>query len=166
MSGSPRPTRKEVASERMRQRLLKHIEDWHQGYTHKNPQELDFITDDGKLELWECTMVPPQGSKNEDGKIWLFWDAREIKSYESYKSAFVDFVMEQKSKRVEGRFKYFTSPLTVSAVLALCMLLLIAYLLWRAQNVPDQLWSVFTAVIAFYFGKESGTRTENTGGTD
>jgi len=165
-AGSDKQTKKEMASEAMRRRLLKHIEDWLPEHTHKSPQQLDFITDDGQLELWECTLTPPKGSPSDVEKVWLFWDEEEIKSYQSYNSAFVDFVAKQRSKKIEARFRYFTSPLTVSAILALLMLLLIAYLSCFREKVPDQLWSIFTAVIAFYFGRESGARAGHTDGAE
>jgi hypothetical protein len=162
-SGSDEPTEQEVATEAMRQRILKHISNWYQGYTLKSPSDLDFITNDGGLELWTCSLLPPNGNADESKNIWLFWNTREVVSHDSYKNAFVDFVSEQRSRKIEGRFKYFTSPLTVSAVLEFCMLVLITYLLCFHNNVPDQLWSVFTAVVAFYFGRESGARSGETG---
>jgi hypothetical protein len=43
-------------------------------------------------------------------------------------------------------------------------LLLIARRQFFGQKpVPDQLWSVFTAVVAFYFGRESSKETPRLG---
>jgi hypothetical protein len=157
-------TKHEVNSQLMRDRLLQHIEDWYQGYRQKSPPDLSFIANDGKLELWRCSLIPPNASGSETEEKWLFWNTNEIVSHPSADYAFMDFVSVLKNNRIDGKFQYFTSPLTVSAVLALLMLGLIMVLLWYKQTVPDQLWSVFTAVVAFYFGRESGARGAETGG--
>ena len=159
----PKPTKQEVESQLMRDRLMQHIEDWYPGYRHKDPPDLTFIAHDGKIELWECVLIPPNASETQLEKMWLLWNEKESVSHYSYHTAFVDFVSEIKGRRVDGRFQYFTSPLTVSAVLALLMLGLIAGLLCFRGEVPNQLWSVFTAVVAFYFGRESGVRSSESG---
>jgi hypothetical protein len=52
-----------------------------------------------------------------------------------------------------SKLKYFTSPLAISAALAILLIALIATLELRSGKVPSQLWAVFTAVVAFYFGR-------------
>jgi hypothetical protein len=95
--------------------------------------------------------------------LWCLWNRREFVFHETYQRAFIDFTSEIKAKRIEGKFQYFTSPLTISAILAILMLALIVGLLGFRGFVPDQLGSVFTAVVAFYFGRESGVRSAETG---
>jgi hypothetical protein len=160
---TPEPTKEEVASKLMRGRLLQFIEDWYPGYRQKTPPDLSFIANDGKLELWKCSLIPPNAPEAMTEEIWLFWNGREVVSHPSSNYAFLDFVSELKSKRIEGKFQYVTSPLTVSAILAFLMLALIMGLLSFQETVPDQLWSVFTAVVAFYFGRESGARSSEAG---
>jgi len=74
--------------------------------------------------------------------------------------------MDKKERRLEAKLSYWTSSLTVSAILAAFLTLLIAILLFmhhqdsKSPDVPDQLWTVYTAVVAFYFGRgASGVRT-------
>jgi hypothetical protein len=159
----PEPTKQEVNSQLMRERLLRHIADWYPGYKQKSPPALWFVAADGKLELWKCSLIPPNANEKQTEDMWLFWNTREVVSHSSSDDAFIDFVSELKSKRIEGKFQYCTSPLTVSAILAFLMLALIMGLLLSQGHVPDQLWSVFTAVAAFYFGRESGARSSETG---
>jgi hypothetical protein len=159
----PEPTKQEVNSKLMRGRLLRHVEDWYPGYRQKSPPDLSFVAAEGKLELWKCSVIPPAARDEQTTDMWLFWNTREVVSHSSSDNAFIDFVSELKNKRIEGRFQYCTSPLTVSAILAFLMLALIMGLLLSHGSVPDQLWSVFTAVVAFYFGRESGARSSEMG---
>jgi hypothetical protein len=162
----PKQTKQEADTQLMRERLMQHIEEWYPGYRHTAPPGLAFIAVDGKVELWECALIPPKAEGTERETVWLLWNAKEVVSHSSYNAAFTDFVTELKGKRIEGKLQYYTSPLAVSAALAILMLALISgLLLWRGE-APNQLWSVFTAVVAFYFGRESGTRSIEIGGKE
>jgi hypothetical protein len=165
-AGNFRKTRRETDTELMRWRLLNHIENWYIGYQRPVSQDFEFITEDGKFELWECTLTPAPESTEVKKQIWLFWNAKEMKSYKSYQPAFSDFVTEQKVRKIQGRLRYITSPLVVSAILALAMMGIIGTMLVLKMPVPDQLWSLFTAVVAFYFGREGRVRATTSVGTD
>jgi hypothetical protein len=91
--------------------------------------------------------------------LWLLWDKKEVTSYDDEGDAYIDVIIGQKARRLDSKLRYYTSPLTISAVLALILFLLIAAMEMLRYSVPDQLWSVFTAVVAFYFGKESARRS-------
>jgi hypothetical protein len=96
-------------------------------------------------------------SATEGPVIWLLWDGSEVMSYQDdeQEDAFIDMINKQKTRRLDSKLKYYTSPLTISAILAIILFLLIAALELLRYDVPNQLWSVFTAVVAFYFGRES-----------
>lgn len=156
----PPKTKKEISSLAMEARIEKYIISYYQGYIHKSPRDLNFLVEDGDLQLWECTMLSNDTGNSNELTIFFFWDSEELNSYDNYGSAFSEFVVAQKNLRLESKFKYYTSPLTVSATLALIMLIFIILLLFCNYDVPPQLWSVFTAVIAFYFGKEGGNNKQ------
>jgi hypothetical protein len=94
--------------------------------------------------------------------IWFLWDGSEVMSYkdDEQEDAFIDMINTQKARRLDSKLKYYTSPLTISAVLAVILFALIAALELLRYNVPDRLWSVFMAVVAFYFGRESARSAE------
>jgi len=165
-TGVYRKTKREIATELMRQRLFWHIEDWYAGYSRPEPQAFDFLTEDKDFELWECRLKPSPNTENREMTVWLFWNNQELQSYDTYQKAFVAFVSEQKIRRIQGRLKYFASPLVVSAFLALAMMGVISIMLVKKMPVPDQLWSVFTAVVAFYFGREGRVRAATPAGAE
>lgn len=146
------------ASERetkmIKERIDEHVEEWWPDIIAPeilNRRDLRFIISDGDHALWFCTF-----SYNNEGasrELYFLWNGHEITSYENEQEAFCDFIRSLKDQRLEGRFKYWTSSLTVSAFLASALLVLISGLFIFGQYVPDQLWSIFTAVIAFYFGR-------------
>jgi hypothetical protein len=55
-------------------------------------------------------------------------------------------------------FSQLTSPLTIGAMIGVLLVLITAFQLFHAgsDKVPDQLWTILTAVIAFYFGRGGG----------
>src|ERR1700749_544863 len=62
--------------------------------------------------------------------IWFHWDGSEAMSYkdDEQEDAFIDMINTQKARRLDSKLKYYTSPLTISAVLAVILFALIAAL--------------------------------------
>jgi hypothetical protein len=130
---------------------------------------------DGPYQLWSCHMLPSgDAGKRSEGSatagpdigltLWFLWDGREVTSYDEKdrEEAFIDLIEGQRSRRLGDKFQHYASPLAVSAYLAMALMILIAILEICRYEVPSQLWSVFTAVIAFYFGRESAQRSSET----
>jgi hypothetical protein len=169
------PTRTERQTAKLRARLRAHIGDWwpqeHEEFPDK---DFNFYIEDHPCQIWSCQLsnrkAAAEGQQHDGARkgpiIWLLWDGGEVLSYkdDEQEDAFIDMINKQKARRLDSKLKYYTSPLTISAVLAIILFILIAALELLRYVVPDQLWSVFTAVVAFYFGRESArSRTELTG---
>lgn len=153
-------TKQERASRQMRMRLAEFCREHFPGYFEKGykPIELNFVADMTPHEVWRADFV----RVSEEGvdefnteSIYLVWNGREVMGYEDddAEGAFFDVLTEQKEKRSRERMAFLASPLIVSGVLAIGLLALIAYMLIETDKAIPQLWTVFTAVIAFYFGK-------------
>jgi hypothetical protein len=144
-----------------------------------------FHTEDRPCQLWSCHLSKPvdgrdriaeadcNGGEHSQGggkaqreynesvknglKLWLLWNGNEVWSYKEgdQERAYIDLINARKDRRFGAIVRYWTSPLTVSALLALILFLLIFILELSRFPVPSELWSIFTAVVAFYFGRES-----------
>ena len=175
-----RPTAAEQKTAKLKARFSAHIHEWWPTQDAEfADKDYNFHIEDGPFQLWSCdlsnrrTPISPGGSApvsasatehaREDIRgvtLWLLWDRKEVSSYDDEGEAYSDLINGQKALRLDSKLKYYTSPLTVSAILAIILFLLIAALEILRYDVPNQLWSVFTAVVAFYFGRES-SRTAN-----
>ncbi len=151
-------TRAERATAKLRQRFDNHIQLWWQTYSDdkKYSREYTFIIADKPHELWRCDFckVNAEETAGPDKPLWFLWNKKEVTSYDNLDDAIVDFVTEKKEARIKSKLQYYTSPLAISAILAILLICLIFLLMYRRDAVPAQLWTVFTAVIAFYFGRK------------
>jgi hypothetical protein len=176
-----RPTRIERETLRLKARFEAHVREWYPREVKEFPVlDMYFHVSDYPCELWSCELsrrgaptphddaqqVPADASEEREGKMkpitkWLLWDRLEVISYDEdeFQDAYHDFINKQKERRMQNKLRYWTSPLAISAILALSLCLLIAILEVCKYQVPDQLWSIFTAVIAFYFGRESSRKS-------
>ena len=176
-------TRGQRRTDLLKARFREYLDSHYPNERKKFPDEdFYFSVEDSPFQVWSCVLVDRRPAAQHDGisetpslndeaakkleydnTIWLFWDGSEITSFskDNSEGAFVSLIDQQRARRRNAKLKYFTSPLTVSAVLAMIMLLLIALLaiipafINTKIEVPQQLWTVFTAVVAFYFGKEN-----------
>lgn len=165
------PTRTEVQTNILMRRFRNHVQQWWPRLVDTvEPPDFDFCVEDRPYQIWKGKFLAPgkgaSDQKSLTGKpdstldinacyLWFLWDGAEVRSFATSEEAYYDLVQGQKARRLNSKFKYLTSPLTISAVLAVLLLCLIAGLEITHQIVPDQLWSIFTAVVAFYFGRES-----------
>jgi hypothetical protein len=85
------------------------------------------------------------------------WNGKEVVSFDDLEIAILDLFTDLREQGVEDRFWFYSSPLIVSGVLAIGLLILIAVLSFYPHGVPAQLWTIFTAIVAFYFGKQGFT---------
>lgn len=172
------PTATERKTAKLKLRFAAHIREWWPKQDAEfRDQEYNYHIEDGPFQLWSCelsnrrmrTLPQEVASPSESAStlsadtdksvtVWLLWDKKEVTSYDDEGEAYTDIINGQKARRLDSKLKYYTSPLTISAILALILFLLIATMEMLRYAVPDQLWSVFTAVVAFYFGKESSRR--------
>lgn len=172
-------TKEEKWAAQLKDLFLKHIRDWYPYYNKTeysdNSFEFFFHIRDSPCEIWSFEILQQINPKTVDRpteeeeinvkrsglerkKIWLYWDGVEVQSFDDAEEAFCELIHDKREERLVSKWKYFTSPATISAALALLMLLMIATLqLWK-DNVPQQLWTIFTAVIAFYFGRGNSSR--------
>jgi hypothetical protein len=173
------PTAAERKTAKLKARFAAHIREWWPKQEAEfQDKEYNYHIEDGPFQLWSCELsnrrmrtlpeeVPspsespsaPSADTNKSVTVWLLWDKKEVTSYDDEGEAYTDIINGQKVRRLDSKLKYYTSPLTISAILALILFLLIATMEMFRYTVPDQLWSVFTAVVAFYFGKESSRRS-------
>lgn len=173
------PTSTERKTAKLKERFAAHIREWWPKQDAEfRDKEYNYHIEDGPFQIWSCELsnrrmqtpqqdlspspadpgVPSSGS-DKSLTLWLLWDKKEVTSYDDEGDAYIDLINGQKTLRLESKMKYYTSPLTISAVLAIILFSLIAVMEMFRYTVPDQLWSVFTAVVAFYFGKESSRRS-------
>jgi hypothetical protein len=151
------PTRSEIATNMLLSRFSEHVRKWYPKFEVPEHPDYHFEAKDGPFELWSGKFFWKDTSADPGFEtIWLLWNGAQTRSYPSACAAFYRLVEDQKARRTESKVKHFTSPLTVSAILAVLLLVLISLLEFCGKEVPNQLWSVFTAVVAFYFGRESG----------
>src|SRR5258708_34625116 len=166
-----KPTATERETARLRARFHAHIHEWWPRYDADFPRkEFWYHITDAPYELWSCELSKDQLAPAEEPKsaelersgaepnrdenangvtLWLLWDKREVTSYDDEGDAYQELINGQKARRLDSTFRYWTSPLTVSAILAVMLLMLISALEVFRQNFPDQLWSIFTACAAF-----------------
>jgi hypothetical protein len=164
---APPHTPEERKTARLIKRFRAHIKEWYPHIDCADRYLFDFYVEDIPCQIWRGRPPTPDGSavatsvnfNNSD--IWFLWTGQEVQSYNRQSEAFVDFINEKKTQRLDSKFKYWTSPLTVSVIIAILLLTLISTLELRNKEVPQQLWSLFTAVVAFYFGRESSKMSEN-----
>jgi hypothetical protein len=163
MKVTPKPTRQERKSEELISRFVKHIKDWWPGYEHKEAKSFDFnyIVSDPPHELWSCALPDASEPNKTIKELWMVWDGGEVYSDRNAATFMAKFCNDKKERRIEAKLAYLTSPGAVSAYLALAMTFVIACILLLHHSmdmVPAQLWTVYTAVIAFYFGRQNFIR--------
>ena len=176
------PTRAERATAKLKARFNAHIQEWYPRENTAFPdRDYFFHIEDAPYQLWSCrlsnrtaraaedetpTTTGQQGNAaRTETTLWLLWDKSEVTSFDEdeVEEAFTDLINGQRARRLDSKLKQWTSPLAVSAMLALILCGLITFLEVVKYDVPNQLWSVFTAVVAFYFGRESShSRAETT----
>jgi hypothetical protein len=156
-----RKTTEEKRTALLIRRFRAHINEWYPKYVGYKRDDFEFYVQDAPFQLWRGDVYEGDGS--EHTQFWFLWTGDEVMSFKEQDEAFMEFINGKKARRLDSKLRYYTSPLTISAVLAVLLLLLIAGLEFRGDRVPNQLWSIFTAVVAFYFGRESSRRS---GATD
>jgi hypothetical protein len=141
-----RPTAAELKTANLKARFAAHIREWWPRETSEfKAKDYYFHIEDGPFELWPCVLSnrevqpssgivsPPAGEASgseaktrSDVTLWLLWDKKEVTSYDDEGDAYIDVINGQKARRLDSKLRYYTSPLTISAVLALILFLLIA----------------------------------------
>jgi hypothetical protein len=155
---APKKTKQEKASEAMQNRLEAFCLDSYPEYFDKTKFEeidLNYVAEISPHEIWRADFNPV-GSTDDDeiDSIYLVWNGAEVIGHEDdAESALLDVLTDQKELRARERMRFYASPLIVSGILAVGLFALIAYLSITTTREIPQLWTVFTAVIAFYFGK-------------
>jgi hypothetical protein len=99
--------------------------------------------------------------RKEVSRLYFTWDGREVKSYDDYIRFLQDFTRHSQERRVKSWWHFVTSPLSIGGLIGLLLVVVVAVQLFSGRAVPDALWQVLTAVIAFYFGKNSAPSTED-----
>ena len=74
--------------------------------------------------------------------------------FNDVEDAYNDLIVEQRELKIRQTWTFVASPLIISGLLAIALLVIIGWLVLTKSSVPPELWSIFTAVVAFYFGKE------------
>jgi hypothetical protein len=154
----------------LKERLLEHLTEW---WPHENANYPDkdflFEIEDAPCEIWHCKLTDVKVEGSPKGPtIWFLWNGIEVTSYPDKDKikAFIDLMNFQQLRRSKAAIRRLASPLLVSGALALLLFGLIGTMELGSYTVPPQLWSVFTAVVAFYFGRENSQsrRSSDTSG--
>jgi hypothetical protein len=125
--------------------------------THERP-DIEWIVKFERLEFLRAKPIKKdKTSKKKDAYLYLVWDGREFTIFDIIEDAIVHFSANIRESSIKQRLLFVSSPLIVSGLLAFGLLVLLATLSLNGQGVPSQLWSIFTAVVAFYFGREGWT---------
>lgn len=152
---APTKTLREKHTERVEARLRAHLQkDWRDLLEGEpfSPSHLSCLSECPPRELW---MYRIQESEKHPGgyDIYLIWDGREVFSLDDIRHAISAFTAGIREEKTKERFLFFSTPIIISGILSTGLLILIAALsFFHEDGVPVQLWSIFTAVIAFYFG--------------
>lgn len=112
------------------------------------------------------TGVADEMEKVENRKqFYLLWDAKEFKTFkgEFLSLAIEEFVTLLRERRTRERWHFYATPLIISGFIAVVLLLILAGLMISGRSVPPELWSIFTAIVAFYFGREGWTAMRDRG---
>jgi hypothetical protein len=122
-------------------------------------REYYFHIKDGRHQVWSCRMSSLVKPEQDSVTLWFLWDGSELSCYEDGKrdEPFTELITGQKTRR--SWLNIFTSPRVIGAALAVTLTALVAGLEVFRGEVPRELWSIFTAVIAFFFGRESAPRS-------
>lgn len=107
----------------------------------------------GKFEIYEVDFLSKSNHKKFVTK-YVFNNNGEIWTFDNIEDALSTAMPEIRRHYAKLIATFILSPIIISGALAVVMVLLIAYLLINQMPVPSQLWSIFTAIVAFYFGKE------------
>jgi hypothetical protein len=155
-------TKQEQRTAEIEERIERHLKsDWPEEFASSpfSKNNLSFLCLLPPVhEMWSYDfIITDQESSEETVRVYCVWNGNEIVSYARVEEAISDFVGSVRESQIHANWRFFSSPLIMSGTLALGMLLIIAVLSIQQADVPPQLWSVFTAVIAFYFGKEGWT---------
>lgn len=116
---------------------------------------------DKAINIWcydNGVAAQDDNEEDEEDYIYLVWDGKEVLSYDDADTAYIDILSELRQQSSVRAVLYATSPLAVSALIAVLLAGIIGAMLLNQMKVPDPLWSIFTAVVAFYFGREGGAR--------
>jgi hypothetical protein len=134
--------------------------------------DLKLVNRDYPYELWLATFEDRDPVTNDRVMKTLIWDQNEVHTFDYYNAGLREYTSIQKERRKRTNFELLTAPLTIGASIGILLVLVMAVqLFWGTdtglKRVPDQLWSILTAVIAFYFGRGSvgnqrtGSRSED-----
>lgn len=151
-------TRLEKKTLKIRERIFFHFEKYWGSYSDNSKYsepDLRFVIEDEPHQIW--SIYCSNKSTEKEVKVYFLWNGQEIISFETDEQAYQQLINEKKNKRIESVFKYWTATVTVSAILAFSLLIFIVGLSVFDKTVPAELWTVFTAVISFYFGRGSST---------
>ncbi len=86
--------------------------------------------------------------------VYALWNGKEMLYFNDVEDAYNDLIVEQRELKIRQTWTFVASPLIISGLLAIALLVIIGWLVLTKSSVPPELWSIFTAVVAFYFGKE------------
>lgn len=123
---------------------------------------------DGKIQVWLIVCKNDRDPATGDRLIKsAIWTGKEIDTFDHYNQGVREYLMKARSRKWSIFFGEITSPLTIGAMIGVLLVLITAFQLFRAgaDKVPEQLWTVLTAVIAFYFGR-GGRRSDRDGEDD
>ncbi|MFN9095406.1 MAG: hypothetical protein ACK5WN_14025 [Alphaproteobacteria bacterium] len=154
-------TRKQQDTSRLIALIHKELRAHHEHWLINDRRiETRFLCDDLPLQLWRVQIYERDDIEGKhEVKAWAFyWDGSEFTSYDHTYQAVKEFVAAVKQRRLETNWATWFSPTSISGYIALLLIFLLGALLLLGFDVPQPLWPIVSAVIAFYFGRQSSTR--------
>jgi hypothetical protein len=153
-------TKAEKRTDDLLKKLRNHVELWYEETTGHKYKDYNWLTSYEPFHVWRFDYAESIAKINEKKSIWLVWDGAEVRSYDRFEEMFLYVLHQKRVHDSQTKLQYWTSPLAVSAILAVILTGVLSYLSIMKIETPPQLWTIFTAVIAFYFGRQASTKTK------
>jgi hypothetical protein len=156
-------TDREKWSEYLERRVLTEVNKYYPEYfddaVYVQPLEVVNLTEIDPYSLVCCNAFKKASKgKRPAQSVYAVWDGKEVTVYEDdAEEPFIEVIGFLRAERQQDRLRYMATPVYVSMILAVVLTLTIVGLLAFKPPVPPELWTVYTAVIAFYFGRQGLT---------
>jgi hypothetical protein len=126
----------------------------------KSKPEIRLVNKDHPYELWTATFTERDPVTQDRLLKAMMWNGSSFDTYDYLNQAMREYTAILKERRNNALAQFLTSPLTIGAFIGILLVIITAIQLFIGKEdsyklVPDQLWSILTAVIAFYFGRGS-----------
>jgi hypothetical protein len=145
---------KEYRTLYVREKIIEHARFVH-GMEVKQ-SELSFLAEDGESELWKIDISegdPLYQKGRIKDEIIFFWNGYEVESFYDTPAAIRAFINQMQLRSHVRFWQFLSSPLIISGIIGILLIAMTFYSIARLPETPTQMWTILTAVVAFYFGR-------------